>query len=57
MQYWPDLDQNLNIDIFSLETTDERLYAYYCIRKVKLTNEKVIAAKFIIKYRTALISD
>lgn len=57
MQYWPDLDQNLNIDIFSLETTDERLYAYYCIRKVKLTNEKVIAAKFIIKYKTALISD
>lgn len=55
MQYWPDIDQNIHIDMFLLETTEERLYAFYCIRKVKLSNEKVITANFIFKYKIVSI--
>lgn len=41
VQYWPDIDTTMTCDIFSLITLDERKYANYCIRKVKVNNKKV----------------
>lgn len=50
VQYWPDIDQNIHIDMFLLETTEERLYAFYCIRKVKLSNKKQNKSRTITQY-------
>lgn len=41
-QYWPDLEETMDRDMFTLHTDTERHYACYSIRKLRLTyNEEV----------------
>lgn len=40
-QYWPDLDTSIDCDSFTLNATDERHYAYYVIRKLKMIHKEV----------------
>lgn len=42
VKYWPDLEASINCEIFTLSTTDERRYAHYVIRRLKMTHKQVI---------------
>lgn len=46
-QYWPALKTLMNCGIFTIYTTDEKQYAYYAIRTLKMTNMLVIKKKRI----------
>eukprot|EP00105_Crassostrea_gigas_P040871 XP_019925019.1 PREDICTED: receptor-type tyrosine-protein phosphatase mu [Crassostrea gigas] len=39
-QYWPAQETSMDCDSFTLNTTDERHYAYYVVRKVKMIHKK-----------------
>lgn len=41
-KYWPDLDAEKDCDDFIINTLEEKQYANYVIRKILMTNKKVI---------------
>lgn len=46
-QYWPDLNATMTCDNVVLTTIKERHYAYYVVRKTKLTHKKVSVTTLI----------
>ncbi|XP_052695401.1 receptor-type tyrosine-protein phosphatase epsilon-like [Crassostrea angulata] len=50
-QYWPDLEETMVCDMFTLHTDTERHYACYSIRKLRLTyNEEQNESRTITQY-------
>uniref|UniRef100_A0A8W8NVC3 protein-tyrosine-phosphatase n=1 Tax=Magallana gigas TaxID=29159 RepID=A0A8W8NVC3_MAGGI len=50
-QYWPDLEETMDRDMFTLHTDTERHYACYSIRKLRLTyNEEQNESRTITQY-------
>nr|XP_034322075.1 receptor-type tyrosine-protein phosphatase epsilon-like isoform X2 [Crassostrea gigas] len=49
-QYWPNLETSMTLGDNSVHTLDEKHYANYVIRKMKLTNQKLKCSKIIIQY-------
>uniref|UniRef100_A0A8W8P2I2 protein-tyrosine-phosphatase n=1 Tax=Magallana gigas TaxID=29159 RepID=A0A8W8P2I2_MAGGI len=49
-QYWPALETSVDCDSFTLNTTDERHYAYYVIRKLKMIHKKDKKCRTVNQY-------
>nr|XP_034322492.1 receptor-type tyrosine-protein phosphatase kappa-like [Crassostrea gigas] len=49
-QYWPALETSMDCDNFTLITTDERHYAYYVIRKLKMIHKKDNKCRTVNQY-------
>lgn len=50
-QYWPDLNATMTCDNVVLTTIEERHYAYYVVRKTKLTHKKLQKSRRITQYQ------
>uniref|UniRef100_A0A8W8NXZ0 protein-tyrosine-phosphatase n=1 Tax=Magallana gigas TaxID=29159 RepID=A0A8W8NXZ0_MAGGI len=48
--YWPALETSMDCDSFTLNTTDERHYAYYVIRKLKIIHKKDNTCRTVTQY-------
>lgn len=42
VKYWPDLEASMDCVMFTLITIDERRYAHYVIRRLKMTHNLVM---------------
>lgn len=47
VQYWPDLEADINCDVFTINATDERQYAFYAIRKMKIRHTMVMSFSYL----------
>lgn len=51
VQYWPDLEADNDYDVFTISTSSERQYAFYIIRKMKISHKMVNVLQKIIDIR------
>uniref|UniRef100_K1R799 Leukocyte common antigen n=1 Tax=Magallana gigas TaxID=29159 RepID=K1R799_MAGGI len=51
VQYWPDLEEHFNCDVFTISTTHQRQYANYVIRKMKIWHTKRNESRSITQYQ------
>lgn len=42
VQYWPNLQTNMDCGSFSIHSMEEKQYAFYIVRKFTVTNKKVL---------------
>nr|XP_034320794.1 receptor-type tyrosine-protein phosphatase epsilon-like [Crassostrea gigas] len=50
VKYWPDLEESMDCVTFTLITTDERRYAHYVIRRLKMTHNLQNRNKTVTHY-------
>eukprot|EP00105_Crassostrea_gigas_P000907 XP_011412871.1 PREDICTED: receptor-type tyrosine-protein phosphatase C-like [Crassostrea gigas] len=50
VKYWPDLESSMDCVMFTLITTDERRYAHYVIRRLKMTHNLQNRNKTVTHY-------
>lgn len=41
-KYWPDVNSDKDCDVIIINTFEEKQYANYVIRKIRMSNKKVI---------------
>ncbi|XP_065941951.1 receptor-type tyrosine-protein phosphatase epsilon [Magallana gigas] len=51
VQYWPDLEEDFNCDVFTISTTHQRQYANYVIRKMKIWHIKRNESRISTQYQ------
>nr|XP_022312314.1 receptor-type tyrosine-protein phosphatase mu-like [Crassostrea virginica] len=49
-QYWPDKSKELNADPFTISLLEEKVYAYYVIRKMALRKKKVSGSRTVTQF-------
>nr|XP_022308467.1 receptor-type tyrosine-protein phosphatase T-like [Crassostrea virginica] len=49
-QYWPDKGKELNADPFTISLLEEKVYAYYVIRKMALRKKKVSGSRTVTQF-------
>ncbi|XP_078330625.1 receptor-type tyrosine-protein phosphatase epsilon-like [Crassostrea virginica] len=49
-QYWPDKSKELNADSFTISLLEEKVYAYYVIRKMALRKKKVSGSRTVTQF-------
>ncbi|XP_061170839.1 receptor-type tyrosine-protein phosphatase alpha-like [Saccostrea echinata] len=50
VQYWPDYQQSSHFGAFSLTLKEEKIYAFYIIRKLKITHKELRNTRMITQY-------
>ncbi|XP_061190825.1 receptor-type tyrosine-protein phosphatase T-like [Saccostrea echinata] len=50
VKYWPDLHQTITFGMISLRAEDEQRYAYYKIRKFRVTNKELKKSRIVTQY-------
>uniref|UniRef100_A0A8W8NNF7 Receptor-type tyrosine-protein phosphatase kappa n=1 Tax=Magallana gigas TaxID=29159 RepID=A0A8W8NNF7_MAGGI len=50
VQYWPDLEADNDYDVFTISTSSERQYAFYIIRKMKISHKMKYESRIITQY-------
>ncbi|XP_061185071.1 receptor-type tyrosine-protein phosphatase alpha-like [Saccostrea echinata] len=50
-QYWPDIDEELDISPFSVTLLEEKVYAYYIERKLSLRKRGVTVPRTVVQFQ------
>ncbi|XP_062584245.1 receptor-type tyrosine-protein phosphatase alpha-like [Saccostrea cucullata] len=50
IQYWPDLHKSSTSGVLSLSLEEEKIYAFYIIRKIKITHKGLKDSRLITQY-------
>ncbi|XP_061195001.1 receptor-type tyrosine-protein phosphatase kappa-like [Saccostrea echinata] len=49
-QYWPNESKELNLGAFSVKLIEEKIYAYYVVRKMNLWKKRVTGSRTVVQF-------
>ncbi|XP_061180753.1 receptor-type tyrosine-protein phosphatase kappa-like [Saccostrea echinata] len=49
-QYWPDQNKHLDVDPFSVTLVEEKVYAYFVVRRMSVRKENVTRSRTVVQF-------